>query len=43
MKILAVLATLSTLTAYADPGIMIDIDIVIQGPSGIDPPELACK
>jgi hypothetical protein len=47
MKTLAALATLASMSLFADPGIMIDIDIFIPetGPSGKggNQVEMACK
>lgn len=38
-----ILSILGTMSLFADPGIMIDIDIFIERPSGISPPEMGCK
>ena len=37
------LLILTSISVFADPGIMIDIDIFIEQPSGISPPEMGCK
>lgn len=40
-----IVLVLSSISVFADPGIMIDIDIVIHGPSGKGEPEMGviCK
>lgn len=43
MKKLAILATLASMSLFADPGIMIDVDIIIHGPTGSGEVEMACK
>ncbi len=41
MKSLILIALLATTTTFADPGIMIDIDIFIDKPSGKPETEMA--
>ena len=41
MKTLAILATLAAHSIFSDPGIMIDVDIIIHGPSGKGEVEIA--
>jgi len=45
MKKILSLITLSTMSVFGDPGIMIDIEIIIHGPSGVggNQVEIACK
>ena len=45
MKKIIGLATFATMSLFGDPGIMIDVDIIIHGPSGTggNQVEIACK
>jgi hypothetical protein len=42
MKKIALLLIIAS-KIFADPGIMIDIDIIIHGPSGSGDVEIACR
>lgn len=43
LLILSLLTIVSGAHLCADPGIMIDIDIIIHGPTGSDEGGMACK